>query len=134
MLNNLPQLITYSEFAPTILRVLVALSFFYIAYAQASRRKEIGEIKIPIIGHVDKTMVLMSSLVIGLVGLALFLGWHTQIAAILGILVCLKHAIYAKKYPRLIPLCRMEYIYLIVILFTLLLTGAGLLAMDIPQL
>lgn len=134
MLNALPQLITYSDFAPTILRILVAFSFFYIAYAQFARRKEIAGIKIAVIGHVDQTLVLISSLAIFIVGAMLFFGWETQIAAILGMLVCLKHAIYAKKYPRAIPLCRMEYIYLIVILFTLLLTGAGLIAMDIPQL
>jgi uncharacterized membrane protein YphA (DoxX/SURF4 family) len=132
MLNTFPQLLTYGFFAPTVLRILVAFSFFYIAGAQFSRRKEISELKIQIIGHVDQTMVLISSLVIFLVGVALFLGWHTQIAAILGILVCLKHAVYAKKYPRLIPLCRMEYIYLIVIMLTLLVSGAGALAMDLP--
>jgi hypothetical protein len=132
MLNTFPQLLTYGFFAPTVLRVLVAFSFFYIAYAQSSHRKEIAELKIKIIGHVDQTMVLISSLVIAATGLALFFGWHTQIAAILGILVCLKHAIYAKKYPRLIPLCRLEYIYLIVILLTLLISGAGALAMDVP--
>jgi uncharacterized membrane protein YphA (DoxX/SURF4 family) len=132
MLNTFPNLLTYGFFAPAILRVLVALSFFYIAYAQASRRKEIAELKIQIIGHVDQTMVLISSLAIAATGLALFLGWHTQIAAIVGILVALKHAIYAKKYPRLIPLCRLEYIYLLVILLTLLISGAGAFAMDVP--
>lgn len=132
MINTFPQLLDFAFFAPTILRVLVAVSFFYIAYAQFSRRKEIAHLKIQIIGHVDQTMVALSSLVIAAVGVALFLGWHTQIAALLGMLVSLKHAIYAKKYPRLIPLCRLEYVYIIVILCTLLLTGAGALAMDVP--
>ena len=119
-------------YVPLILRILVALSFFYIAYAQASRRKEISELKIQLIGHVDQTMVLISALCITLTGLALFVGWHTQIAAIVGILIALKHAIYAKKYPRVIPLCRLEYIYIIVILLTLVISGAGGLAMDVP--
>ena len=132
MLNTFPQLLTYGFFAPTVLRILIAVSFFYIAYAQTSRRKEIAELKIKIIGHVDQTMVLISSLLITLTGIALFVGWHTQIAAIVGILIALKHAIYAKKYPRLIPLCRLEYIYIIVILLTLLISGAGALAMDVP--
>ncbi len=131
MLNAFPQLLDYSFFAPTILRVLVAISFFYIAYAQASRRKEISELKIQIIGHVNQSVVLISSALIFVTGAALLLGWHTQLASLLGIAVALKHAIYAKKYPRLIPLCRLEYVYLIVILCTLLLTGAGQLAFDI---
>ena len=132
MLNTFPSLLTYGFFAPTILRALVALSFFAIAYLQFSRREEIGEIKIPILGHVDKTMVLISSLIIGATGLAILLGWHTQLAALVGLVLCIKHAIYAKKYPRLIPLCRGEYIQLIVILLTLLVSGAGAFAMDLP--
>jgi len=115
-----------------MLRVLVALSFLYIAYAQAARRKEISQIQIAVIGHVDQTLVLISSLVIAATGIALFLGWHTQLAAIVGLVVALKHAIFAKKYPRLIPLRRLEYVYLIVILLTLLISGAGAFAMDVP--
>ncbi len=132
MLNTFPSLLTYGFFAPTVLRILVAFSFFYISYAQASRRKEITALKIQLIGHVDQTMVLISSLFIFAIGAALFLGWHTQIAAIIGIIVALKHAIYAKKYPLAIPLCRLEYVYLVVIMLTLLISGAGALAMDLP--
>lgn len=132
MLNTFPSLLTYGFFAPTILRLVVAISFFYIAYAQFKRRKAISELKIQLIGHVDQTFVIISSLFIFLTGAALFFGWHTQIAAIVGLLVAFKHAIYAKKYPLLIPLCRLEYIYIIVILLTLLISGAGALAMDVP--
>jgi hypothetical protein len=131
MVNTFPDLLTYSFFAPTILRMLVALSFFYIAYAQAARRKEIAHVKVPILGHLNQGWVLLSSCIIGLTGIALFLGWHTQLAAIVGAVVVLKHAIYAKKYPRLIPLCRLEYVYLFVILLTLLISGAGVFAIDV---
>jgi uncharacterized membrane protein SirB2 len=120
------------QFVPLLLRLTAALSFFYIAYTQAKRRKEISELKIKIIGHVDQTMVLISALIIAATGLALFFGWYTQIAAIVGIIIALKHAVFAKKYPSAIPLCRGEYVYLIVILLTLLISGAGALAMDVP--
>lgn len=132
MLNTFPQLLTYGFFAPTILRILVALSLAYIAYAQISRRKEISQTGFPFIGRPDATLVIISAIIIFLTGAALFLGWHTQLAALVAMVICLKHAVYAKKYPRAIPLCRLEYVYLIVILFTLLLTGAGALAMDVP--
>jgi uncharacterized membrane protein YphA (DoxX/SURF4 family) len=134
MLNVFPDLITYSFFAPTILRILVGLSFLYIAYTQFARRKEIAETGFPFVGKPNVALVYVSSIVIALVGAALCLGYATQIAALAGIVVSLKHAIFAKKYPRLIPLCRLEYVYILVICFTLLLTGAGLLAVDTPRL
>jgi len=132
MLNTFPQLLTYGFFAPMILRIVVAVSFFYIAYAQAARRKEISATGFPFIGRPDQTLVLISALIVALTGLALFFGWHTQLAALLGLIICLKHAVFAKKYPRAIPLCRLEYIYLFVILLTLLISGAGAFAMDLP--
>ncbi len=132
MLNTFPSLLTYGFFAPAILRAVVAFSFLYIAYAQTARRKEISQTGFPFVGKPDATLVIISAVIIFLTGVALFLGWHTQIVALVGIVICLKHAYFAKKYPRAIPLCRMEYIYLIVILLTLLITGAGALAMDVP--
>jgi uncharacterized membrane protein YphA (DoxX/SURF4 family) len=132
MLNTFPSLLTYGFFAPMVLRILVAASFFYIAYAQTTRRKEISQTGFPFIGKPDPTLVIISAICIFLTGVALFLGWHTQIAALVGIVICLKHAAFAKKYPRAIPLCRLEYIYMLVILLTLLISGAGALAMDVP--
>jgi uncharacterized membrane protein YphA (DoxX/SURF4 family) len=134
MLNAFPDLITYSFFAPAILRILVGISFLYIAYTQFARRKEIAQTGLPFFGRPNIGLIFTSATLIALVGLALCIGYYTQVAALIGIVIALKHAIYAKKYPVAIPLCRLEYIYIIVICFTLMLTGAGLLAVDIPQL
>src|SRR6266404_3302091 len=132
MLNTFPQLLTYGFFAPTILRILVAFAFFSIAYLQASRRKEISETGFPFIGKPDPTLVLISALIVAATGFAILLGWHLQLAALVGLVICIKHAIFATKYPRAIPLCRGEYIQLTVILLTLLISGAGAFAMDLP--
>lgn len=133
MLNTFPSLLTFGFFAPTLLRVLVAFSLFYVGYAQAIRRKEITEeVHLPLIGHPDSTLVIISAFIIVANSLALLLGWHTQLAALLGIVICLKHLWYAKKYPRAIPLCRLDYVYIVVILCTLLISGAGALALDLP--
>ncbi len=133
MLNPFP-LFYLSEFTPTMLRLLVGLSLLYVAYTQINRRKEISETGFPFIGRPDQTLVIIVGLIVGIDALALILGYGTQVAAMVGILISLKHAVFAKKYPRAIPLCRLEYVYLIVILCTLVITGAGLLGMDAPNL
>lgn len=115
-----------------MLRILVSLSFLSIAYLQISRRKEISQTGFPLLGKPDATLVIIAALIVAATGAALLLGWHTQLAALLGMVIALTHAVFAKKYPRAIPLCRGEYVYLIVILFTFLITGAGALAMDLP--
>ncbi len=117
-----------------MLRLLVGLSLLYVAYTQINRRKEISETGFPFIGRPDQTLVIIVGLIVGIDALALILGYGTQVAAMVGILISLKHAVFAKKYPRAIPLCRLEYVYLIVILCTLVITGAGLLGMDAPNL
>jgi hypothetical protein len=123
-----------SAFAPTILRILVGLTLLWVAYAQIARRKEISHTGFPFIGRPHPLLVIISGVIIGLDALALIVGYGTQYAALLGMALSIKHAIYAKKYPRAIPLCRLEYIYIFVILVTLFITGAGLFAFDIPNL
>ena len=96
MLNPFP-LFYLSEFVPTILRILAGLSLLYVAYAQIHRRKEISETGFPFIGRPDKTLVVISGLIIALDSLALILGYGTQVAALLGMVISLKHAWFAKK-------------------------------------
>ena len=129
MLNPFP-LFYLSEFVPTILRLLVGLSLLYVGYTQIKRRKEISEIRFPLIGKPDQTLVIIGGLIVGIDALALIVGYGTQVAAFVGILISLKHAVFAKKYPRAIPLCRLEYVYILVILCTLVITGAGFFGFD----
>lgn len=133
MLNPFP-LFYLSQFIPTILRLLVGLSLLYVAYAQIQRRKEISQTGFPFIGRPDQTLIIISGLIIGLDALALIVGYGTQVAAMVGMVISLKHAVFAKKYPRAIPLCRLEYIYILVILGTLIISGVGLLGIDTPGL
>lgn len=132
MLNPFPDLLVFSFFAPTLLRIVAAVSFLAIGYVQIKRRNEIGKTHFPIIGAPGAWLAVVVGIAAILIGLMLFFGYYTQYAALAGIVLGLKHIIYAKKYPRAIPLCRVDYIYLIVICASLLLLGAGAFAQDLP--
>lgn len=131
MLNTFPDLLTYSFFAPTLIRIAVAISFAGIAYAVYTRRDEIARISFPIIGKAP-WLAPLSALIHALIAVALFAGYYTQVAALLGALSALKQAYFAKQYPRAIPLCRAEYILLVFMCLSLLLSGAGATALDLP--
>ena len=131
MLNTFPDLLIYSFFAPTILRVGVAIVFLYGAYVQYSRIEELSHLELPVFGRAPWA-IWLSILAHVAIGLMLLLGYYTQIAAILGLLGGIKGVVYAKKYPRLFPLCRLEYGFVILICFSLLLSGAGAFAYDLP--
>jgi hypothetical protein len=62
----------------------------------------------------------------------LFVGLWTQAAAIVGILLSLKHGLAPRKYSAIIPLSRAAFLLLFVICLSLLVTGAGALAFDLP--
>lgn len=131
MLNPFPDLLSYGFFAPTLLRLMVGLVFLWGAYAQFERRKELAQLRFPIVGG-GAWIIWLSVLAHALIGAMLLFGYYTQIAAILGAVGGIKGVVLAKKYPRLFILCRLEYAFIIVICASLLLTGAGAFAFDLP--
>lgn len=131
MLNTFPSLLTFSFFAPMLLRLTVAFTFGYLVYKQFKHREAIAEVRVPLLGKVGG-LVWVALLIESAMTITFFVGYATQITALIGLGVCLKHFIYAKKYPQIIPLHRSTYVYVFIMCFTLLLTGAGALAMDLP--
>lgn len=131
MLNPFPELLTYGIFAPTLLRLAVALAFGSMAYIQWRRRHMLSTVKFPVIGG-GAWIPWLSILITALTALALLVGYGTQWAAIVGVILSFKGALWAKRYPQFFPLCRAEYILLLVICLSLLLSGAGHPAFDLP--
>lgn len=131
MLNPFPELLVYSFFAPTIIRVAAALAFFYLATLHYKRREEIGRTHFVVVGAhgwVVWVMIVFEAAV----GLALLLGYYVQIAALLGALAALKSLIWKRRYPQAFPLSNVASFLLLVICLSLLLSGAGALAYDLP--
>ncbi len=132
MLNPFPQLLNYTFFAPTLLRVFAALMFFYVAYALIQKRDVITSTPAPLIGKPTEWMCWLSATIITLTGLALFFGYGTQWAAIVGMIIALNNGLFAHCYQHIMPLARSTYILIFIICLSLLITGAGGIAFDVP--
>lgn len=120
-----PSLLFLAPLGATILRVTAALAFAYIARVHIQRREEIAETHYVLLGKPDAWLISVVIILESLLALALFFGFYTQLAAIAGLVLCTKHFTYAKMYPRAIPLCRLDYVFLFAICLSLLFTGAG---------
>ena len=132
MLNPFPQLLTFGFFAPTILRIAAALILLYIGYVINRDRDRFFEISFPIVGKPRLWVLRAAASITILVGLSLGVGYDTQWAAILAMFIALKLFILRRYYRSIIPLSQSAYFLLFVICLSLLLTGAGALAYDLP--
>lgn len=136
MLNPFPHLLltggSYAFFIPTLLRVTASLSFVYmVGYIWNEKEKLIG-LKVPIVGIFRAWMFWVSTIAGALVALCLFVGYETQIAAIAGMIITLKHLWTAKHFGQYLAFSRMTSVLLFVICLSLLLSGAGAMSFDLP--
>jgi uncharacterized membrane protein YphA (DoxX/SURF4 family) len=128
MLNTFPGLL-YPFFAPLILRALVGLVFLYIAYGQYRHREKISALNILIVGKSFTALAIIFHVLVG--GMLLF-GYYTQIAAILAIIGLFKGWWLNRRYPSVVILPSSTIVVVIVICLSLLVSGAGALAQDLP--
>ncbi|HVU79974.1 MAG TPA: DoxX family membrane protein [Candidatus Paceibacterota bacterium] len=129
--NPLPQLLDFRIFAPTILRLALALLFIYAGYRHWKMREETAKIVFPVVGQ-GEWVAWVAAAFHAAVGLMLFFGYYTQIAALLGILGSLKAFFFARKYPAVFFFSRSTYVLILAICLSLMLSGAGRLAFDLP--
>ena len=130
MLNVFPGLLTYSFFAPTLLRVVVASLFAYELYSQYQNRHEISKLRYPLLRG---PVVFWSAAVVGaLIIVALLFGYFTQYAAIAGATLSFWGTMQLKRDAGLFCLPRTTYVLMLAICLSLLATGAGALALDLP--
>ena len=132
MLNPFPHLLIYSFYVPTLLRLTATLVFIYIAYRIIRTKETVQSTELPFVGHAQGWMVWFSAIITILVAFFLFIGLGTQWAAIAAMVIALTHAFLAKKHAALLPLSRGAYMLLFVICLSLLISGAGAFASDIP--
>lgn len=132
MLNPFPFLLTYGIYAPTLLRIAAACVLFFIARQVVYGAQTLTEIPFPVVG---KTNIWVSRVAAGitvLVGIALLVGYATQWAAIIGVLIGIKLMWFQKKLAPIRLLQNSTCCLFIIICISLLLTGAGALAFDLP--
>ncbi len=113
-LSIFPDLLTFSMVAPLLLRLAVAMFMLYLS-RQRLREKNV--------------LVAVPAMVVGIL---VFLGLYTQVAAILGILVISSDYMLNKGSVYLSTERTLLYGVVKIILLSLLFTGAGFLAFDLP--
>lgn len=128
MFNTFPTLLVYSFFAPLVLRIAIAVVFAYLSYHAFAHRKAAAS-PLPFVG--GPWAALFAALAYSIVGLLLLVGAYTQLAAVAG-MALLGTATLAREHAAFTPLSKSSVLLTFVILGSLLLTGAGALAFDLP--
>lgn len=135
MLNPFPDLLHLWRDAPVILRIAAACVFFYLTYASFIRKDAIAAVRFPL-GLRGAWIAWFAILIELITGAALLLGAYTQYAAIVAGLAALKALTFRRAWPALadlvFPLSSGTAFLLLAVSLSLLLTGAGAYAVDIP--
>lgn len=126
-----PQLFYLSFFIPALLRVAVAIIFFLIAWHTYTRRDELAEVQLPVVGKAAWA-AWFAVVVEAAIGLCLLLGYYTQLAAAVGALAALKFFILKRRIGGYAPISRTASFLLLIICLTLIISGAGAFALDVP--
>jgi hypothetical protein len=132
MLSLFPGLLYLAPLATTLIRVAAGLTLLYVAYDLTVARGEIASTKFLVVGRIPQWFVLFGALVIFVAAVLLVIGLYTQAAAIVGILFGLKDMIFARKYRNVMPLAASTGALLFIMSLSLLFSGAGAFAFDLP--
>jgi uncharacterized membrane protein YphA (DoxX/SURF4 family) len=133
MLNPFPEFLVFGFFAPTLLRIALGVYFIYLGRMKFGRDKEkVGSffqsLGIGPGSYYLKTLAFAEVIV----GTLLIVGFFVQIAALIAAIISLVSLVMAYKHPEMKILKASEYALLLVISVTLMFTGAGFLAFDLP--
>ena len=136
MLTTFPTLLMYSFYVPTALRVMLAVFFAWMAISHFTHKKAVGDEidnKVRWVSH-EMAVWLVGLVILFELAIALFLfvGAFTQIAAILAALAFAKMAWLRKSMPHYAPLPSSTFIVLAIVALSVLITGAGGFAFDLP--
>jgi uncharacterized membrane protein YphA (DoxX/SURF4 family) len=131
MLSVFPHILFLSPFSATLLRAAAGIIFLMLAWNHCTRRKELSDVPFIVVGR-GGWIPLLASTLETLVGIALIAGVYTQVAALVGALLALKSFVWHRQYPQFFPLSRTTAALLFVICVSLLVTGAGPFAFDLP--
>lgn len=132
MLSIFPQILWLAPFSSTLLRLGTGISFIYVGYFLISHRNELTKIQLPIIKHPAIWMLMVSGIITEVTGFALLVGYGTQLAAIVAMIITIKHFSLSKRFGSLRPLPRSTYALLFLMCLALLFTGGGPFGLDLP--
>jgi putative oxidoreductase len=133
MLNTFPELLTFSLFAPLILRVVLGLVFLNLGYQKFGRERNswVNFFSVTPFKPANFWVNIFAAIqIVG--GLMLIVGYYTQIAALVFAVITLAELYVENREPALLNRNLVFYLLLFAISLSLLFTGAGFLAFDLP--
>lgn len=133
MLNTFPSLLFLSFFAPMILRLALGLTLVWFAYEHFIKK---GSPTLCIFDLLDvsksRFVYLLHALLYFISGIFITIGLYTQIFAILATLL-LFVSLLGKFMGKEMSYGKIVYFLLIVISLSLIISGAGAFAFDLPM-
>jgi putative oxidoreductase len=133
MLNPFPDLLTYGLLAPFILRVVAGFIFLNLGILAFKNEKErwIASLSVLNIPSPKIAVKIFGGIeIVG--GIMLVLGFYTQVAALILAFLTFAEVYVEYKDPLILKRNFVFYIMLLAILISLILSGAGAFAFDLP--
>lgn len=133
MLNPFPELLTYGLLSPFILRVVVGFIFVNLGLLAFKGEKERWIVSLATLNIPNPKIAVKIFGAIEFVGGVMFLlGYYTQIAALVLALLTFAEAYVEYKDPTILKRNFVFYVLILAITLSLLFSGAGAFAIDIP--
>jgi len=133
MLNPFPHLLDYQFFGPTILRLVTGIFFIYLGQIKFSKDKADLVLFFESLG-LKPALYFINSLALAeiVIGFALLIGFLTQIAASIAIVISIVSLVVFTRHPNLSSQKPVNYVMILAMVLSLLIMGAGRLALDLP--
>lgn len=133
MLNPFPDLLAFGLTAPLLLRVVLGAVFIDFGWSKLKKDREKKAVLFEGLGLRPGVYYAALSGVIELAaGILLVIGLYTQIAALAALVISLAAYRLKKKHPESMESARGFLALLCIISLSLLFSGAGFLAFDLP--
>ena len=133
MLNTFPLLLAYGLVAPFIIRITLGLLYLSAGYIKTFARRETC---ISMFRELGSTKPLFFVLTVGILellgGVCLILGFKTQVAAIALSLLALGFLVIKLRRRDVLKQGVSFYVLVLAMSLSLLFSGAGFLAIDLP--
>lgn len=133
MLNIFPELLNYGLLAPTIIRITLAVTLLFIGYETVFSKR------LSFLSYFEAKKYPLAKLLpwkLGIAeiiaGLFLFFGFYTQIAALVTVFLSLMLLYIENRDEKILPHSLTFYLMLVIVSVTLLFSGAGAFAVDLP--
>lgn len=133
MTNPFPELLIFSLLAPTLLRLTLGVFIVLLGYSKLKEDSKGVTSFFESLGFKPAKYYVQALAIAEIaMGVALFVGFLTQIAALIVAIITFVSFIVTVRHPETGLRKASEYALFFVISVSLVLTGAGLIAIDLP--